>query len=383
MKSTNNELADLFREAKSTSEFDFVLTLLNYHQIASSELNSNLMEWFGAIEFYKELYANVSGKNKTRIGLLLYSTFFENSDFYNIIGSLCRIKLGYKGSSNLFWKTKKYERLLGINEKKDFLLELLDDADKTAIIDFFENTHVKEIRNTFFHSAYALQDETYVLFDSDPVLVNGILVSYLSVEDYLYPKINDVIEVFDCFKSLYTNHFSSYRKDKIVRGKFPNPTDVTILGSDAGLRGFRIKDAVQFYGQTHDSGIWYDETYNHWAGFNITMYYDSIETIEVREGLERYNSKPHIKRHDADFQNLVSKIKERKIPQEMVASVRLLVKFGAARESMMDAETNPFKKKNIPKTIIPFYEQAVDVGQGLVDTTAMKTKIQELEALME
>ena len=141
-------------------------------------------------------------------------------------------------------------------EKKDFLLELLYDADKTAIIDFFENTHVKEIRNTFFHSAYALQDETYVLFDSDPVLVNGILVSYLSVEDYLYPKINDVIEVFDCFKSLYTNHFSSYRKDKIVRGKFPNPTDVTILGSDAGLRGFRIKDAVQFYGQTHDSGIW-------------------------------------------------------------------------------------------------------------------------------
>jgi hypothetical protein len=182
---------------------------------------------------------------------------------------------------------------------------------------------------------------------------------------------------------LYTNHFSSYRKDKIVRGKFPNPTDVTILGSDAGLRGFRIKDAVQFYGQTHDSGIWYDETYNHWAGFNITMYYDSIETIEVREGLERYNSKPHIKRHDADFQNLVSKIKERKIPQEMVASVRLLVKFGAARESMMDAETNPFKKQNIPKTIIPFYEQAIDVGQGLVDTTAMKTKIQELEALME
>jgi len=213
--------------------------------------------------------------------------------------------------------------------------------------------------------------------------VNGVLVSYLSVEDYLYPKINSVIEVFDCFKSLYTNHFSSYRKDKIVRGKFPNLTNVTILGSDAGLRGFRIKDAVQFYGKPHDSGIWYDENYNLWAGHNITVYYDSVETIEVREGLERYDSKPHIKRHDAEFQNLVSKIKERNIPQEMVAAVNLLVKFGAARESMMDAETNPFKKRSIPKTIVPFYEQAIDIGQGLVDTTAMVTKIQELETLMK
>lgn len=383
MKTTSNELSDLFREAKSASEFDFVLTLLNYHQIASSELNSNLVEWFEAIEFYKELYSNVSGKNKTRIGVLLYSTFFENSDFYNIIGSLCKIKLGYKGSSNLFWKTKKYERLLGINEKKDFLLELLDDAGKPSIIDFFNNTHVKEIRNTFFHSAYALQDNSYVLFDSDPVLVNGVLVSYVDVNDYLYPKINEVIQVFDCFKSLYSNHFASYRTDKIVRGTFPNLVDVTILGSDKGLKGFKIKNAVQFYGQYHDSGIWYDEANKFWAGHNITVYYDSIETIEVREGIERYDSKPHIKRHDAEFQNLVSKVKERNIPQEVVASVQLLVKFGAAREAMMERETNPFKKKKIPKTIIPFYQQAVDIGEGLVDTNAIKTKIQELEALME
>lgn len=149
-----NDIKTLFDEARQRSEFDFVLTLINYTGMGVKELSTNLHEWFDAIEFYKQLYKSLSKKEKTRIGTLLYSTFFENSDFYNIIGSLCKIKLGYKGSSYLFWKTKKYERLLGIVEKQDFLVELLDDAGKQNIISFFDDNHFKEIRNTFFHSAY-------------------------------------------------------------------------------------------------------------------------------------------------------------------------------------------------------------------------------------
>jgi hypothetical protein len=383
MTTPENELISLFREAKGTSEFDFILTLLNYKQIASSELNSNLVEWFESIEFYKELYANTTGKNRTRVGTLLYSIFFENSDFYNIIGSLCRIKLGYKGSSNLFWKTKKYERLLGVNEKKDFLLELLEDATKPVIVTFFEENHVKEVRNTFVHSAYALHENTYVLFDSDPVLIGGVLVSDFNVEAYLYPKIDAVIRFFDCFKGLYRNHFSSYNANKVVRGKFPNLTDITILGSEKGLGGFRIRDAVQFHGKYHDTGIWYDETYKFWAGHNIVMYFDNLETIEVREGIQRHVNKDDIRKSDAEFENLISKIRDRKIPQELVAATQLLVKFGEAREAKMDAETNQFKKRSFLKIILPFYRQAVETGQDLIDTTELKKKVRELEDRIE
>ncbi len=102
MKDTIAEIYSLFEEAKQSREFDFVLTLINYKGIGAKELSTNLHEWFNAIEFYKELYYSHAKKNKTRIGLLLYSTFFENSDFYNIFGSLCKIKLGYRGSSYLF-----------------------------------------------------------------------------------------------------------------------------------------------------------------------------------------------------------------------------------------------------------------------------------------
>ena len=149
MSKLSGILETLFAEAKKTSEFDVVLTLLNYRGISSSNLNSNLMEWFEAIPFYKGLYDKLEGKEKARMGLLIYSTFFENSDFYNVIGSLCRITLGYKGSSYLFWKTKKYERLLGIGEKQDFLLELLMEINLN-LSNFMSKITLKKLETLFF-----------------------------------------------------------------------------------------------------------------------------------------------------------------------------------------------------------------------------------------
>ena len=149
------ELELLFEEARKRVEFEFVLTLINYRGMGKEDV-TNLYEWFDATEFYKKLYNSLEGKEKTRIGTLLYSTFFENSDFYNIIGSLCRISLGFKGSSYLYYKTKKQDRLLGTGEKIDLITELLTDSKKNELLSFFTYNHHKQIRNTFFHSAYSL-----------------------------------------------------------------------------------------------------------------------------------------------------------------------------------------------------------------------------------
>src|SRR5450755_3328873 len=146
MDSAQQELDSLFKEAKQNIEFEFVLTLINYRGIGKEDV-TNLYEWFESIEFYKRLYSEFSGKEKTRIGALLYSTFFENSDFYNIIGSLCLIKLGYKGSSYLYYKTKNRDKLLGIGQKIEFITELLNDCGKINIIKFFDENHFQEIRN--------------------------------------------------------------------------------------------------------------------------------------------------------------------------------------------------------------------------------------------
>jgi hypothetical protein len=347
--------------------------------MGSQKLSTNLHEWFDAIEFYKQLYEFHSGKEKTRIGALLYSTFFENSDFYNIIGSLCRIKLGYKGSSYLFWKTKKYERLLGIGEKQEFLIELLEDAGKQNIVAFFTENHFKEIRNSFFHSAYSLSDEDYILHDSDPIVIGRIGQSSFNVEKFFYPKIGNIILFLDTFKKLYLESFDSYKEDKEVVGLFPNPSNITLMGSNEGLKGFRIKNAVQFYGEWHDSGIWYDEEYDMWAGRNINMYFDNIETIEIKDQLSRYENKDDINKSDIEFQNLNDKIKERQDPTEIQRATQLLVKFGNVRYKKMNEEQNPYKKQSFPKIILPYYQRAAEIGSQIFDMTELNKRIKELE----
>lgn len=99
MEETLKEIDKIFDDARTANEFQFLLTVLDYKHIANPLESSNLYEWFDAIEFYKDLYNKHTDRQKLRIGLLLYSTFFENSDFYNILGSLCRNVLGFSGSS--------------------------------------------------------------------------------------------------------------------------------------------------------------------------------------------------------------------------------------------------------------------------------------------
>lgn len=379
MEEAINDLKTLFDEAKHKREFDFVLTIINYTGMGAKELSTNLHEWFDAIEFYKELYYKFSRKEKTRIGSLLYSTFFENSDFYNILGSLCKVKLGYKPSSYLFWKTKKYERLLGIGEKQDFLVELLEDAGKANIISFFEENHFKEIRNSFFHSAYSLSDDDYILHDSEPILIDGIGKYNFNVKKFLYPKIENTILFCDTFKKLYLDSFTSYQADKEVDALFPDPCKANILGSKDGLKGFRIKNSVKFFGEWHDSGIWYDEKNHMWSGYNIRINTPSVETIEIEESLSRYENKEDITRSDMEFQNLIDKVIDRNKPEEIYRATHLLVKFGNVRIKKMVAEENPFKKNNYPYIILPFYRQAVEIGSQIMDMAQVKKNISVLE----
>ncbi|CAM3009993.1 hypothetical protein [Flavobacterium frigoris] len=379
MQDVINDLTSLFEEAKQKSEFDFVLILINYKGMGTKKLTTNLHEWFEAIEFYKQLYTIHSDKEKTRVGTLIYSTFFENSDFYNIIGSLCKIKLGQKGSSYLFWKTKKYERLLGIGEKQDFLVELLDDAGKRNIIAFFNDNHHKEIRNTYFHSAYSLSDEDYKMHDSETISIGGVGRSWFNIDTFLNPKIDNVIIFFDTFKKLYLDSFDSYIVDKEVTGFFPNESKITILGSDEGLKGFRIKNAVQFYGEWHDSGIWYEEEHDIWAGNNINVYFQNVETIEIREQITRYENKADINKNDSEFYNLIDKIKERQQPFELQKATHLLLKFGSIRDKKMSEEENQFKKQSYPKVVLPYYQKAIEIGPQFVDIPTLTKRIAEIE----
>ena len=382
MEEINNELIRLFKGAKTKNEFDFVQTLINYRGLGTHKLITNLYEWFEAMEYYIKLYnSETEPKKKVRIGLLIYSTFQENSDFYNIIGSLCNINLGLKPSSYLYWKTKKYERFLGISEKQNFLLEKLYDSNFINIVDFIEKNIHTAIRNNFFHSTYSLSDEEFILHDSEPVNIDGTTYYQLNLQDQLFPLIENVISFFKTFKQEFFKHFESYKVDKDVIGYFPNKCTVTILGNENGLQGFKIANAVKFFDEFHDSGIWYNSGTDMFEGHNIRFDSPSIEQIELHEQLERYHGKDDIHQNDREFHNMVEKVMERNINNELSFTTTLLLKFGDLRFEKMEKETNPFKKRSFSKFILPFYEKALSIAKGKIDTSDLEKKIQILVSL--
>ena len=371
------ELESLFIEAKQRNEFGFVQTLINYQGMGSKEDMNNLYEWFSAIDFYKILFDKLVGNEKTRIGLLLYCTFFESSEFYNILGSLCYNSLGYQGSSYLYWKSKKYDRFLGTGEKISLVTEVLNDCNKLEIISFFEKTHFQAIRNTFFHSSYSLTEVQYLMHDVEPIFINRIGTNSFDVVDFIYPKINDIYEFFNTFRNLYLLNFESYTENKMIKGAFPYPTDITILGSETGLRGFEIKNTTKLFDEWHDSGIYYDTQFG-WHARNLVFRGRNIEDIEIDDKLKRYESKSDISKSDSEFLNLMDKVVQRNRIEEMPRIISLLIKFGDDKYQKWENEQNIYKKESLPKYILPFYKKVVEINKHL-NLKAVLKKIEILE----
>lgn len=380
MKESITELELLFAEAKAKNEFEFILTLINFKGMDT--MYDTLYEWFDALEMYKELYRQLDGKKKTRIACLFYSTFFENSDFYNILGSLCNVSLGYHSSAYFFWKTKKQDRLLGTGEKIGLVSEILDDCNKKHILKFFTDEHHESIRNSFFHAAYSLIEDSYNLYDTPPVTIGGVRVRYFDVNTFLYPTVDKVIEFFDAFKRLFLDSFASYKSDKIIRGYFPNLRDIEIKGTEDGLQGFVVKNTAQIYGKWVDSWVMYSKEHDMWQAMNIRFNPGDKEGVEIDERLSRYEKKDKININDTEFNNLGDKIVERNLDKEMKRLIELYLKFGDKKYDDWKAEPNPFKKDSLPKFVLPYYEK-VDILNKHLDPKQIRARIKELKEIVE
>jgi hypothetical protein len=380
MEKIIEELELLFEEAKAKNEFEFILTLINFKGMEA--MYDTLYEWFDAIEMYKNLYWEFDGKKKTRMACIIYSTFFENSDFYNVLGSLCNVSLGYRSSSYFFWKTKKQDRLLGTGEKINLVSEILDDSNKKHILRFFTDEHHASIRNSFFHAAYSLNEDEYSLHDTEPVIIDNVGRYYFGVKEFLYPTVDKVIAFFDAFKKLFLDSFAAYTQEKVIRGYFPNLRDIEIKGGPSGLQGFVVKNTAQFYGKWSDSYILYDEESDMWEAMNIRYSMRDKEAIEIDERLTRYENKPKINISDVEFNNFADKIIDRNLNTEMKRLVELFIKFGDKKYENWKAETNPHRKASLPKDILPYYKKADSLNKH-IDPKVMKARIKELTESIE
>lgn len=345
-----NTISDLFNQAKAKDEFNFICTLINYKGMGSKYFTSNLLEWFQAIDYYETLYSEENNlQNKVRIGLLIYSTFFESTDLYNIVGNLCRNILGFKGSSYLYWKHKNADRWLGTAEKVSLINGILVDVKADKISTFFIDNHIKQLRNSFFHSSYAIEDDMYYLKDSDTVFIDGIGKSEFSISEFILPKVDNVIDFFKSFKDAYKFHYESYTADKIIEGFFPDKTNITVLGSHYGLRGF-VADG---------SYIKLDDDF--WTAMNIRFDKPSEERRFIIDEIKRLIDKHSIKTNDGSLQYLYEVVTERNVEDEMTSLSIVFRRFGDMKYNEADAETNHFKQIDLQKRALSFYQKMLNL----------------------
>lgn len=350
--SIESSVKDLFQKAKAKDEFNFVCSLINYKGMGNVKYVSNLHEWFEAIEYYETIY-NEEGDlhKKLRIGLLIYSTFFESSDLYNIIGSLSRNILGYRGASYLYWKHENADRWLGTGEKVSMVTEILGDVGCQEIADLFNETQYKQIRNSFFHSSYGLEGNNYHIPDSDPIVINNIGVHSLEIKEFLIPRIDKVLKFFHLFKTEYLNQYNSYNEDKDVKGMFPIEMDIKILGSENGLYGFVTP------------GSWIKKQNDFWTAMNIIFEKPDETRRFIQNELNRLIAKDRIRSDDGSLQHLYEVIKERNIPEEKQDMGAVYQRFGDKVKTMAAEEQNHFKQRDLTKRALSFYQKMLNIDE--------------------
>lgn len=347
------DLNRLFEETKAKNEFEFVSTLINYKGIGSKFLGSNIFEWFDAIENYERWYRDkkYSLHEKGRFALLTYSTFFELGDLYLILGNLARITMGYRATPYLYWRHEKANRWGGAAEKISLIEELLIDAGFEELQKFFKENHYEQIRHAFFHSTYAFDNDEYVLNEVETLYIDYVGHHSLSLTNFIFPRIELILEVFHSFKDLFTSHLKSYSENKTLTSNLPGIASVEILGSEVGLTGF--KDS---------SGNAIELQNDVWAA--ATPYFDipAIVDKHVADELERLSKKDKILSDDGALQHLYEVVIERNVQSEREKIGGIYANLGDKVFAMSSSEQNHFRMFKLREITQRFYDKMSELS---------------------
>ena len=168
----------------------------------------------------------------------------------------------------------------------------------------------------------------------------------------------------------------------MIKGFFGKPTDITILGSEEGLKGWGVKNTTSFFGQSADTWVRYDENYRMWTAMNLQILMPNVEEVEIGQRLSRYEGKDDIHKRDNEFMNLIEEITKRQRPPEILRIINLLIKFGNIRFDRWDAETNHFRKPSLLKDAVRYLKMIVELVDKLkvpVDISQVRESIKKLD----
>ena len=370
MELLEQEITRLFENARDKNEFEFVQVLMKYSGPNNFKSGSKLQEWFHAIDFYKTLYITHNKEEKYRAACLLYYFFFENTELYILLADLCRINLGFHARKKLFFTSSK-RKMTETQNKIDMISELLIDSGSYAILNFFSKNFNETLKKSFVSSTYSIKDDKFFLLNSEHIFINGIGETNFRVEDFLIPKISEIIKFFNHIRDCFIHHFYWYRGNKVISVFEDEPVLIKIIGSSEGLKGLKIKSNSL----THksDSDL---ENHQNWKCYTPSS--KSVMINGIEDTLLRYEYKDNIE-NPFEIRNLTGKIIKRNNLNELFRIMNILVKFGNIMFTQWENETNLNTKYKLKEQINKFYRKAMSINIP-VDFSIISKRLQRINS---
>jgi len=227
-----NLLSVIFENAKKTSEFEFIFTLLRVRGMEGPGWDP-----YETTEEVFELVSKVIDKAKNyktqrHLALWLYGHIVEASEFYEILASLLKICNGGRFTTNNF-PDKKIP--VSPSEKIDKIYALAEKVNLQENVTPLKDVFERELRNAIFHSDYCLFNGDLRLTKQKKTLKNDQFIEIVD-KGFAY---------FTAMSTLIRFYISSYKEPKVIKvhpslSSDPNETAITIIREGYGLVG--IKD---------------------------------------------------------------------------------------------------------------------------------------------
>jgi hypothetical protein len=237
---------DLFSRARARDEFEYSCALLRLRGMESPG-SDPLRESLALMDqMARLLQAPLEGGLQIRLALFLYCHIVEMHDVYHVLGNMMRVALGERYSMNCFngglhpSRTDAKSRDAKISCMREWSAELVSCAAGEMLSDMW----LGGVRNAFFHSAYSLHEDSFIIRRGKGVLIGNMMHHKVDLT-WLVPRIQLGINVGLNLLRCVDDGIRSYKENKIVMGRLadpdlPIPIELT-ADPEFGLTGFRSR----------------------------------------------------------------------------------------------------------------------------------------------
>jgi len=251
-------LKELFDKARVADEFEFCCTLLRMRGCQDAGWDPLIESEHLINQTLTLVNSPVDELFRRRLMLFLYCHLCEMDEMYRIVANMVRVSQGERyhlDAVNTGGKLPKgWDRLYDCMGDALRVARLARSAGFDAVGELFETAMIRQVRNGFFHSQYALFNEDFRLTNVSPLSGKGPTIGYVDEAgapyfmqtsiipfEWLVPRIQLAVNTVLTVMNLVGESRLSYKEPKKIQGRIGHGggyVELTLLANEHGLYGF-------------------------------------------------------------------------------------------------------------------------------------------------